>query len=151
VIGLGQRDLVVRNRNVRVWSKSIMIKVAVGLALALSLGGCASGPSDFVKMSKDSDTASGVKIRTSTQQTALAASLASQRRGGLPAADTAGSAASLMALTVIRQQQNEEAQALLAESGASMPINKPVCDTTAVPTTACRTEQTGVQASVQTK
>ncbi|WP_237151590.1 hypothetical protein [Oryzibacter oryziterrae] len=130
-----------------------MIKVVVGMALvlAVSLGGCASGPSDFVKMSKDTNTAPSVKIRNASQQTALAAALSAQRRGGGSVNDATGSEASLMALTVIRQQQNEEAQALLAEGGASVPINKPACDATVVAPApgACPTVATTTQASAQ--
>jgi hypothetical protein len=95
---------------------------ALALALAasalLSAGGCASGPSDFMQLvSFNSDKPKGPVIRTEKQQQALAASLSADRRG--QSADTAvePGASSALALTVIRQQQSEEAKALLTESG----------------------------------
>lgn len=101
----------------------------------LSLGGCASGPSDFLS------TASAPKaekpiVRDADQQAALAAALAAQSRGySVPSADNS----TVMALSAARQQQTEEAQALVQETEAAFkPVEPAVCDPYSVdPATAC--------------
>lgn len=112
-----------------VWriGRARLVAVA-GLGLALSLGGCASGPSDFLNLVHEAPAKSKRPlIRTEAQQQALAAALSSQGRSRAVEAAGGADGAALMALTVMRQQQNEEAQALLVESGVA-PAAEAACD-----------------------
>lgn len=100
--------------------------VAAALAAALLMaGGCASGPSDFVKMvTFDQNKAKGPAIRDEQQQKALTVALETEGQG--QAAEANAPIASPLALTVIRQQQTEEARALLIES-AQPASGAPTC------------------------
>ena len=101
----------------------------------LTLGGCASGPSDFLSMASEPKVEKSV-VRDANQQAALAAALEAQSRGyRMPSDNTSA----VMALSVARQQQNEEAQALIQETeSAFKPVEPSVCDPYAVdPATAC--------------
>lgn len=92
------------------------------VAAVLTAGGCASGPSDYVHLtSLDQQKAKGPAIKDANQQIALTNSLNAQRRGqdaSLSASAAALPETSALALTTLRQQQTEEAKALLVESGA---------------------------------
>lgn len=107
------------------------------VAVALSLGGCASGPSDFLHLASDKPDPAKSVVRDANQQAALAAALAAQSRGvSVPSADQS----SLMALSAARQQQYDEAQALLQETEAAFKPAPPaaVCDPYSVdPSAAC--------------
>lgn len=102
----------------------------------LTLGGCASGPSDFLSMASSEPKAEEPLVRDANQQAALAAALAAQSRGDRMPSDNASS---VMALSVVRQQQNEEAQALIQETETAFkPVEAPVCDPySADPAAAC--------------
>lgn len=106
------------------------------IAVALSLGGCASGPSDFLHVAADKPAPEKPLVRDANQQAALAAALAAQSRGvAMPSADQS----SMMALSAVRQQQYDEAQALLQETEAAFkPAAPAVCDPYSVdPSAAC--------------
>jgi hypothetical protein len=101
-------------------SRSLRL-LALGAAVAtLPLSGCASGPSDFVRMTKAEPAKNGGPvIRDQKSQQALVASLSSQRGREAGAERTASTdAATVLALTAARQQQTDEAKALLMETGA---------------------------------
>lgn len=101
----------------------------------LTLGGCASGPSDFLSMASEPKVEKSV-VRDANQQAALAAALAAQSRGySVPSADNS----TVMALSAARQQQTEAAQALVQETDAAFkPVETPVCDPySADPALAC--------------
>ncbi len=109
---------------------------AAALLAVLSLAGCAGGPSDFLSLASSEPKAEKPIVRDADQQAALAAALAAQSRGyRMPSAD----ASTVMALSVARQQQNEEAQALIQETeSAFSPAAAPACDPYSVdPMTAC--------------
>jgi hypothetical protein len=115
-------------------SRSLAVVAAV-LAVG-SLGGCAGGPSDFLSLASSTPKAEKPIVRDANQQAALAAALAAQSRGySAPSADTA----TVMALAAARQQQNEEAQALIQETETAFkPVETPACDPYSVdPMTAC--------------
>ena len=115
------------------FSKSLAAMAAV--FATLSLGGCASGPSDFLSMASEPKAEKQV-VRDANQQAALAAALAAQSRGyRMPSDDTSIA----MALSAARQQQTAEAQALVQETEAAFkPVEAPVCDAYSVdPATAC--------------
>ena len=102
----------------------------------LTLGGCASGPSDFLSVASSEPKAEKPIVRDADQQAALAAALAAQSRGyRMPSDNTSA----VMALSVARQQQNDEAQALIQETeSAFKPVEAPICDPYSVdPATAC--------------
>ena len=115
------------------FSKSL---AAIAAVLApLSLGGCAGGPSDFLSMASEPKAEKPI-VRDANQQAALAAALAAQSRGyRMPSDDTS----TMMALSAARQQQTEEAQALVQETEAAFkPVEAPACDAYSVdPATAC--------------
>ncbi|SCM70400.1 exported hypothetical protein [uncultured Pleomorphomonas sp.] len=117
-------------------SRSSRFLAAVAAVVAtLSLGGCASGPSDFLSMASEPKAEKPI-VRDANQQAALAAALAAQSHGyRMPSDDTS----TVMALSAARQQQNEEAQALIQETEAAFkPAPAPVCDPYSVdPATAC--------------
>lgn len=106
-------------------SSRSLVATAAFLA-ALSLGGCAGGPSDFLSLASGNKTAEKPVVRDADQQAALAAALAAQSRGyRMPSAD----ASTVMALSAARQQQNDEAQVLIQETeSAFKPIGAPICD-----------------------
>lgn len=89
------------------------------LAAVLFLAACSSGPTDFVDVATVAgDDRAPPQVRSAAQQAELQKTLSASgtalaARGA--AADDGLSSA--MALTVIRQQQNEEARALLQEAG----------------------------------
>jgi len=112
------------------------IAVTTAFAVVLVLGGCASGPSDFLHMSSNKPEENKVLVRDQNQQAALAAALAAQSRGvSVPAQDPT----SLMALSAVRQQQYEEARALVQETETAFkPAEPPLCDPYSVdPSAAC--------------
>ena len=113
--------------------KSLAATAAV--IATLSLGGCASGPSDFLSMASEPKAEKPI-VRDANQQAALAAALAAQTRGyRMPSEDTS----TVMALSAARQQQTAEAQALVQETEAAFkPVEAPACDAYSVdPVTAC--------------
>lgn len=116
------------------FSKSLAVVAAA--AAVLTLGGCASGPSDFLAVASSQPKAEKPLVRDADQQAALAAALAAQSRGYRMPSDNASS---VMALSVVRQQQNEEAQALIQETETAFkPVEAPICDPYSVdPATAC--------------
>ena len=102
---------------------------------AVFLAGCASGPSDFLPVASNEAPQKSM-VRDPSQQAALAAALAAQSRGDrMPSDDTS----TMMALSVARQQQTEEAQALLRETEVAFnPVKAPACDPYSVdPAAAC--------------
>ncbi len=112
------------------------LAAAAAVLAVLSLAGCAGGPSDFLSLASSDKTATKPVVRDADQQAALAAALAAQSRGyRMPSAD----ASTVMALSAVRQQQNDEAQALIQETeSAFKPVAAPVCDPYSVdPVTAC--------------
>lgn len=111
------------------------LPVLAAVLVGLSLAGCASGPSDFMRTASEKPTQEKPFIRDADEQAALAAALAAQSRGaGVPAADPS----TAMALSVVRQQQNEEAQALLKETETAFRPAAPICDPlSADPALAC--------------
>jgi hypothetical protein len=94
--------------------------------LAAILAGCASGPSDFVDLATLDSAPPPPQVRTEAQRSALEKDLAAtgNRQAAAGAAADAG-LPSAMALAVIRQQQNEEARALLEAAGPVPPANAP--------------------------
>ena len=109
---------------------------AVAALLAtVSLGGCAGGPSDFLSWASPAKAEKPI-VRDANQQAALAAALAAQSRGyRMPSDDNS----TVMALSAARQQQTEEAQALVQETEAAFkPVVAPACDPYSVdPAAAC--------------
>lgn len=109
---------------------------AAALLLAtLSLGGCAGGPSDFLSLASAPKQEKPI-VRDANQQAALAAALAAQAHGyHMPSDDQA----TVMALSAARQQQSDEARALLQETETAFkPAETPACDPYSVdPTAAC--------------
>lgn len=102
----------------------------------LSLGGCAGGPSDFLSVASSEPKAEKPIVRDADQQAALAAALAAQSQGyRMPSDNTS----TVMALSVMRQQQNDEARALIQETETAFkPAEATVCDPYSVdPATAC--------------
>ena len=115
------------------FSKSFAVTAAA--FAALSLGGCASGPSDFLSMASEPAAEKSI-VRDANEQAALAAALAAQSRGyTMPSADNA----TVMALSAARQQQTEEAQALVHETDAAFnPVETSACDPYSIdPATSC--------------
>ncbi len=115
-------------------SRSLVASAVV--AGALSLGGCASGPSDFLKQASTTPDTTKSMVRDPSQQAALAAALAAQSRG---VSAPSGDPSTVMALAAARQQQHDEAAALLQETAdAFKPATPAVCDPYSVdPAAAC--------------
>lgn len=112
------------------------LAAATAVLAVLTLGGCASGPSDFLSVASSEPKAEKPIVRDANQQAALAAALEAQSRGyRMPSDNTSA----VMALSVARQQQNEEAQALIQETeSAFKPVEPSVCDPYSVdPATSC--------------
>jgi len=131
--GLVQRALCMRQTVAGKNAMGLRIgRFALVVGVLLTAGGCASGPSDFLKTADAPQ--QGPALRTSEQQAALTRSLSST--GARQSSASASiSQTEVMALTVMRQQQTEEARALLAESGV------------ATPTPACTPAQTAAAAT----
>ncbi|WP_165644898.1 hypothetical protein, partial [Oharaeibacter diazotrophicus] len=92
---------------------------AVLAAVLLLLAACSSGPTDFVDVATVAgDDRAPPQVRSAGEQAELQQTLSASGTAlaarGARADDGLGPA---MALTVIRQQQNEEARALLQEAG----------------------------------
>lgn len=96
---------------------SLRLVALAGLVFATVVGGCASGPADFLNIASERSGATNApRIRDEWQRKALAEALANQSHQQADRASAGDGNAALMALTVMRQQQNEEAQALIVES-----------------------------------
>lgn len=117
-------------------SSSRPLVASAVIAVALSLAGCASGPSDFLKQASSEPDTTKSMVRDPSQQAALAAALAAQSRG---VSAPAGDPSTVMALAAARQQQHDEAAALLQETAdAFKPATPAVCDPYSVdPAAAC--------------
>ncbi len=103
---------------------------AAALALALLAAACSSGPTDFVDLATTNvDATPPAQVRSPADKAAVARSLtAAGDRAASRAAAADDGLPSAMALAVIRQQQNEDAKALLAEaSGSTVAPAKPAC------------------------
>lgn len=99
-------------------------RAALLAAAVVALAACSSGPTDFVDVATlgESSLAPPQQVHSDAQKAALEHDLS--RSGDALAARGASADAGLpsaMALAIIRQQQNEEAKALLEEARASPP------------------------------
>lgn len=103
---------------------------AAAVAFAGLVTACSSGPADYVNLEQPVASTAPVtdlRVRTDAQRSALERDLASTGNRQIAAGNAADAGlSSAMALTVIRQQQSEEAKALLLEAGV------PPCDPAAV-------------------
>lgn len=111
------------------------LATAALLLATLSLGGCAGGPSDFLSLASAPKEEKPI-VRDANQQAALAAALAAQTHGYRMSSEDPST---VMALSAARQQQSDEARALIQETETAFkPAETPACDPYSVdPTAAC--------------
>ena len=113
-------------------------RAAIMAAALAALAACSSGPTDFADLSgltgwNDAPT----EVRSEAQKTALERDLTSTANRVQSAGDAAERIQpGALALAVVRQQQNEEARALLEEAGVN---DGPPCLST--PTRTCPADQ----------
>jgi hypothetical protein len=111
---------------------SVTLQFTGLIVSALLLSGCANGPSDFMNFERpqvpDAAPAHRQLMRTEAEKIELEQSLlaTAHRQGGVTP-----SATSALALTIIRQQQMEEARELLKASSGLAPAcggaDQPAC------------------------
>lgn len=104
-------------------------RLAFWPAACLLLAACGTGPADFVaNLPSQAITEPRAQVRTPEERAALEAELDSVGSRQAAAGRNAGSANAL-ALEIIRQQQAEEARALLDAAEASPPVEPAPCVT----------------------
>jgi hypothetical protein len=106
--------------------------IAAGLLIGLALAGCAKGPADFMDefTTVGASSLSTQPVRSPDERERLARDLdATAARQSSAGRSAGGTLPSAMALTVIRQQQEEEARALL-EAATEVPPATPAADDT---------------------